>query len=465
MTTRRKFLAAGAAMFSALPVFTEQIRASERDIDMAGGHSDPGINLVRDGLEYARKGKSNNIPPVLREEILENPRSVFIIRTSIVSRKDESGKFPPEKEKFARAGYETARNIFRKGAERGGATYIKPNFVGGFNADERSVNNGVSTHPWFVSGFCDALREMGNTTIVVGTNGAATHQNFVESGICELLHYRNVCFTEGEYGSWKDYRSSEIAWVDYPEGVVMVKIPFFRLVTEKDTTVINMAKDRIHQLGFTTLTIKNLQGIMPVGYMHICNPWKDLSDAINLEPQKKVFNPDYQRQIEKLYIKHAQAGYKYWDEGGFSKAYFDAGGWDAFKKGEFEPDYKVFWGEQWGQRMVDVASNVHPYVNLVEGIVGVDGAGQLHLNNFITISRSMVECDSVAAWLMGHDPRELPFLRIASERGMGQNDIELIALFEITDRGIEKINDYRTLERARMGVHVYSIKDAPLRFF
>ncbi|MCE5251935.1 DUF362 domain-containing protein, partial [bacterium] len=308
-------------------------------------------------------------------------------------------------------------------------------------------------------------REMNNTNIVVGANGAASHQDFVQSGICELLDARDVCFTEGKYDSWKDYESSEISWVDNPEGVVMVKIPLFRLVTEKDTTFINMAKDRIHQLGFTTLTLKNLQGIMPVGYMHICRPWKDLSDGIKLQPHKKVFNPDYQRQVESLYVKHAGMGYKYWDEGGFSKAYFDAGGWDAFKKGEFDPDYKVFWGEQWGQRMMDIASNVHPYVSLVEGIVGVDGAGELHLNNFITISRSMVECDSVAAWLMGQDPRELPFLRIANERGMGQNDIERIALYEIDGDDVRKINDYRTLERAHMGVHVYSVKDAPLRFF
>ena len=158
-------------------------------------------------------------------------------------------------------------------------------------------------------------------------------------------------------------------------------------------------------------------------------------------------------------------GYKYWDEGGFSKAYFDAGGWEAFKRGDFEPDYKVFWGEQWGQRMMDVCSNIQPYVNLVEGIVGIDGANELHLNNFVTVSGSMVTCDAVAAWLMGQDPRELPFLRIANERDMGQNDIEKIKIFEITDYGIEEVKDYRSLERGRMGVSIYNLKDKPLRFF
>ena len=465
MGDRRNFLKTGAALITALPVFAEHVNASEKDIERSLDYYDPGQKLVRDGQSHARKNKKKNIPPVLREEILDNPHAVFVIRTSVVSQKDSEGKFPPEKEQFEVAGYNTALKMFRKGSEKGGTTYIKPNFVGGFTADSRSVNNGVSTHPWFVAGFCDALKGMGNTNIVVGANGAATHENFAEAGICELLNDRGVCFTEGMYESWKDYKSSEIAWVDYPDGVVMRKVPYFKLVQEKDTTFINMAKDRIHQLGFTTLTIKNLQGIMPVGYMHICRPWLDLSDVVVPEPKMQVLNPDYQQTIEKLYVKHAQMGYKYWDEGGFSKAYFDAGGWDAFKRGDFEPDYKVFWGEQWGQRMMDVAINVHPYINLVEGIVGVDGADNLHLNNFITISRSMVECDSVAAWLMGQDPRELPYLRIANERGMGQNDIERIPIYEITDRGIEKVGDYRTLERARMGVHIYTVKDAPLRFF
>jgi hypothetical protein len=65
---------------------------------------------------------------------------------------------------------------------------------------------------------------------------------------------------------------------------------------------------------------------------------------------------------------------------------------------------------------------------------------------------------------MGHDSRELPFLRIANERGLGQNDIDRIAVYELSEKGVEKI-DYRTLPRARMGVNVYGLTDIPLRFF
>ncbi len=462
MKSRRDFLKTAPAVFSALPVFATNASAQRRDIERAKELLDPGMNLVRDGQVYAKRNKKTNTIPVLREEILDNPNAVFIIRTSVQSKKDESGKFPAEREQFQRAGFDCASKMFRKGTVTGGTTYIKPNFVGGFDADERRLNNGVSTHPSFVAGFSDALKEMENTNIVVGANGAAQHEHFVQSGICEMMHERGVCFTEGKYKSYDDYIKSEITWVDYPDGVVMRRVPFFRLTTEKDTLLINMAKDRIHQLGFTTLTIKNLQGIMPVGYMHICGGW---SSTLNRGSAKNVFNPDYRQTIERGYIRHANMNYKYWDEGGYTRAYYKAGGWDAFRQGRFTPDYRVFWGEQWGQRMMDVNSCITPHVNLVEGIVGVDGANTLHLNNFIAISKNRVSCDAMSAWLMGHDPRELPFLRIAKERGLGDNDIDKLAVYEITGRGVERVGDYRTLPRARMGVWVYTTKGAPLRYF
>jgi len=461
MPNRREFLSTGAVFLTALPVFHDNASANPSMREKAKERLDPGMKRVRDGLEYARQHKKSNRSPVLREEILDNPGAVFILQTDISSVKDEDGKFPPEYEQFMRAGYDTARIMFRPVTERGGVTCIKPNFVGGFDADERNVNNGISTHPSFVAGFCDALKEMGNTGIVVGANGAATHDRFVESGICEMFHLRDVCFTEGKYKSWADYDRSEVIWVDYPDGVVMKRVPFFRLVKEKDTTFINMAKDRIHNLGITTLTIKNLQGIMPVGYMHICGGWPS---NLNRGTVKNVFNPEYQKEIERLYVKHARMNFKHWDEYGYARAYFDAGGWDAYRKGAFEPDARVFWFEQWAQRIMDVASNITPYINIVEGIVGIDGANFLYLNNFVTMSCSMAACDSVTSWLMGHDPRELYYTRIASERGLGEYDIEKIPIFEITGRGIERVRDYRTLPRARMGVNIYN-QGKELTFF
>ncbi|MCE5250188.1 DUF362 domain-containing protein [bacterium] len=478
MVKRRDFIKTGMAALPGLAVLAGSVHAAPKSIESPGGRADPGINLVKDGISYAEKHKKGNIPPVLREEILDNPRAVFLIRTNIDLQREQDGKFPAAKEKFQLAGYDTALRMFRKGTIKGGTTYIKPNFVGGFNDDERSLNCGHSTHPSFVVGFCDGLKGLGNTNIIVGSNGAASHEQFVQSGISEMMRDHGVCFTEGGRAlyKWGDYKKSDITWIDYPEGVVMKKIPFFKLVQEKDTTLIDMAKTRNNLVCFTTLTIKNFQGTMPVGYMHICNPWHpgaghgnnntwSIKNAMSLQPSVQVFNPDYQKEIERLYVKHAQMGYKYWDIGGQAKAYFDAGGWEAYKNNTFKPDMTLFWEEQWSQRILDVVSNVKPYVVMVEGITGADGAGALHLNNFITISCSMVECDAVTAWLMGQDPRELPYLRNANERGLGNNNIETITIYEITKDGIERINDYRTLPRGHMGADIYGLTRKDLRFF
>ena len=462
MNDRRAFLRTSATVCAGLPVFAVNATAAPRDIARAAEHRDPGANSISDGLSFARKHRADNITPVLREEILENPEAVFLVRTDLDLARDEEGKFPAAKELFERAGFDTARRMFRKGTERGGATCLKPNFVGGFDADPRNLNNGVSTHPWFVAGYCDALHDMGNSNIVVGANGAMVHEHFVQSGICELLDEHGVCFTEGKYESYGDYERGDLTWIDCPDGVVMRRVPFFRLAAAGDTLLINMAKDRIHQLGFTTLSIKNLQGIMPVGYMHICGGWPS---TLNRGSEKNVFNPDYRREIERRYIRHARMEYRYWDEGGCAREYFAAGGWDSYRRGEFKPDYRIFWGEQWGQRMMDVNSVITPSVSMVEGIVGVDGGGTLHLNNFVAVSRSRVSVDSVSSWLMGHEPRELPYLRIASERGLGSNDIDSIPIYELTARDVRRVGDYRTLPRARMGVWVYSAKGKPLRFF
>ena len=58
----------------------------------------------------------------------------------------------------------------------------------------------------------------------------------------------------------------------------------------------------------------------------------------------------------------------------------------------------------------------------------------------------MVSVDAVTSWLMGHDPRELGYLRIANERGLGENDIEKIPLYTLDEKGIRKA-DYRSLRR------------------
>jgi len=80
------------------------------------------------------------------------------------------------------------------------------------------------------------------------------------------------------------------------------------------------------------------------------------------------------------------------------------------------------WDEQWAQRGLDAASAITPSLNVVEGVIGRDGSGfdvgRDELCNVVIAGLSSPEVDAVGTWIMGHDPREMPYLRIAKERGV-----------------------------------------------
>ena len=58
-------------------------------------------------------------------------------------------------------------------------------------------------------------------------------------------------------------------WHKNPEGIVARRFPTYKPVFEKKTTFVNIAHAHTHSVGHTTLSIKNLMGVMPRGYGHI----------------------------------------------------------------------------------------------------------------------------------------------------------------------------------------------------
>jgi len=69
----------------------------------------------------------------------------------------------------------------------------------------------------------------------------------------------------------------------------------------------------------------------------------------------------------------------------------------------------------------------------VEGVVGRDGTGFQRGRNFalglVVIGTNMVAVDSVASYLMGFDPQQVTYLRMASEFGLGCNDLEQLRMY------------------------------------
>jgi len=484
---RRKFLKTAASVAMTAGIAGESLAqlANKRDVSYEPNRPLESTGLsIEDGVKLLKKGEKGNIHPVLRDEILENPNAVFIIYAGINVERNENGRWNPVPDQMERFGRRTAELIFRKGKEKKGQTFIKPNMVGGLSESNPVENShGGIVHPYFTIGMVDGLREIDNMNIAAGARGALRHPQVIKSGLKDLFDAHNLPFIEAHRQYFRDYKKSELVWHKNSKGMVQRKFCTYKPAYLKNTTFINIAHAHTHKVGHTTLTLKNIQGVMPRGYGHICDSWTT-TDMLRANLMKH-FNRDYRTAIEESYVKHANKGYKYWDEGGLYKSYKAAGGYEVFSealkeyrkaKGEERKkaynrcvdiaDTRLFWAEIWAQRMLDIIEVLPPpYINMVEGVFARGAGGIVHAD-FLTVGRSFVAVDAVASWLMGQDPREIPYLRIANERSLGENDIEKIPVFLLSEKGLEKVRDYRTLKRHRLGISYYGgIKNIEPVFF
>ncbi len=480
---RRHFIktagtAAVACGMGSTPLFSQT--AAHRDMTYEPNQELKSTGLqIRDVQKILRKGEKGNLRPVLREEILDNPDAVFIIYGNIDVKKDNEGRWEQCPDQMERFGRRAAELVFRKGGEKKGQTFIKPNIVGLPKSVKDS--SGGNVHPYFIVGMTDVLRDMGSTNNAIGARGALRHPEVVSSGFQQLLDQHKLPLLEAHVQYFEDYKRGEIMWHKNPEGVIARKFPTYRPVFEKDSTFVNIAHAHTHSVGHTTLSIKNLMGIMPRGYGHICDAWCTLD--IWRAKYMKHFNEDFRPDLEKIFVRHINEGYKHWDHGGYYKEYVAAGGYDNFlaarkrydtAKGEARKEalqdiYNaasswLYGSEMWAQRMMDcVQALPEPYVSMVEGTFARGAGGTVHAD-FLTVGKSVARVDAVTSWLMGHDPREMPYLRIAKERGVGENDIERIPVYLLAENGVKKV-DFRDLRREKLGINIYRRNDLGPQFF
>ncbi len=258
-----------------------------------------------------------------------------------------------------------------------------------------------------------------------------------------------------------------------------------------------MPKLKCHNLGLTTLSVKALQGAVPTGYGHFCNRWATIEYLARFSygtDFDRVFLPDYYQNVEREFLKHRAAGFKYWDFEKAYPAYEKKGGWEAFRKvikdmgtakirtpeahefthrvQEFMKDIGInlMYDETWCQRAWDCASAVHSDINIIEGVIGRDGSGfdlgTDYLVNYVVIGCSRLETDSVASYIMGQNPLELFYTRIGKERGMGENDLSKIQINWIRENGsIEPLTRLAEIHRAKLGVNLHSWSDKGELFF
>ncbi len=439
-----------------------------------------GIDIL-EALDIVERGKQKNVTPAIRPEILNNPRSVFLIETRVDAKRDSRGFFTEARPQLHEAGEHAARQIFVKGTQKGGSTMIRPNFT---TTPDNVLSPvvGIITSPDFIAGFTNGLRSMDNSNVITSARGSNVRMHR-KTGIYDVFDEHGINLIEANYRRFSDYDKKELNWHKVPDPVVWKNIPTNRPIGDEDCFFINMPKLKCHNLGLTTLAIKNLQGAVPTGYGHYCNGWDQLEilckHSYNIDFNRN-FVKDYYQNVEAAFLKHRAAGFKHWDYEGLYPKYEAKGGWDAFRKIKGDSrKVRVFmeeigsrllmWDEQWCQRAIDSAFAIRPDINIIEGVIGRDGSGfdtgRDEVVNYIIAGMSILEVDAVGSYIMGHDPNELPYTRIARERGLGECDPARIKINFIRDGEIVPLRNLSEIKRTRLGVNLHTWSDTGKRLF
>ncbi len=436
---------------------------------------------IEEGLYLLDQGREKNIMPEIRPEIRNNPRAVFLIETHVDARRSEQGYFSEARQQLREAGKSIARRVLVRGTRKGGSSLILPNLT--WVPDKVNYPTvGTNTSHDFIAGFVEGLKELGNTNLITTARGSNVIDHR-KSGLYATLDSVGLPLIEAKYLEFAHYTKNELNWHKVQNPVVWKNVPTTRPIGDPDNFFINMPKMKCHNLGLCTLSTKNRQGGVPSGYGHFCNNWHEMEllcrNMYHIDFDRD-FLPNYYQNVEAGFLKHRAAGFKNWDYEKLYPVYEKKGGWEAFRKikddpakvKEFMADIPgpLMWDEQWSQRAIDSATAITPAINIVEGIIGRDGSGfdvgRDELCNIVIVGLSSPEVDAVGTHIMGHDPLQMPYLRIAKERGFGENDLRKIQINRIREDGaVEPVKNLAEIRRNKLGVNLHTWQETNERLF
>jgi len=312
--------------------------------------------------------------------LLQDPEAVFFSRRPVLAAPTPAEFREAAEEALAAMGFALA----------GQAVVLKPNVTSG----ERFADpdSGIGTHPAFVGGIARYMQRHGarpgSLYVVEDPHGDDTTP----------CHWRGTGYLEMAEETGAELVSTVAAEVcverSIPDPLVHASRRVSRHAVAPDTVLISVPKLKTHNLGITTLCLKNLMGLVYVHERHYC------SQAMQeLDPEG--LHRDQQRHEWMDAVTHER------------------------------------WQEGLARRLVDTAHLVPPQFNIIEGVVGRDGTGFRHGENYalgwVIAGVNMVAVDSVASYLMGFDPASLITLRVAAEAGLGTNDLSRIAVYSPHD--------------------------------
>ena len=362
---------------------------------------------------------------VLTEIVSQHPSAVFVRKTALTSFGDSEG--------FRQGGYDIAGDLFvTSESPSDGRTFVlKPNVVNAARSDPRTgelwdADAGIVTNAHFVAGIADRLREMGASRVVIAEGGGTKMSPLFESrGYVAVAGARGVSLVD----LFRESADAEedLSWTRV-DGVIFREIPFVRPINDPDTLLINVPTLKTHNLAIVSLCTKNLQGTIPVEYRGFCNA--HIREQMAQFPRNvrtaRCYQPDFEARM----------------------ADFRRHSLDTTWEGR---------DELYAHRACDTVLGLPGAVHIVEGIVGRDGTGFHHgrdaLTNLILAGTNPVHVDAVAAYLMGHDPRNIPYLQAACIRGLRSSDPEEIDVYLAQDAGMERCEKLTGIGRFSLGVY------------
>ena len=264
-----------------------------------------------------------------------------------------------------------------------GNILLKPNATVLYPPEKR-----VITHPGFVGGLLDALRDQGVSAERMVVADGQSGENPTAGHTWELCGYRAMAEERGvrlaEMNTDEDSRVVEVA-----DGVVYECYPLYREVTDC-AFFFNVPLAKCHNLGCTTLSIKNLMGIIAKPERHLC--------AIQAVDEPCA---------EELW-RLTESGLSLFEDRFYHKLC---------------------------DLLVALRGLGMPRLSVVDGLVGRDGTafneGANHPLGWALAGVNEVHVDAVATYLMGLDPQATPYLQFAHARGLGTIDPEGIEVVDL----------------------------------
>lgn len=264
-----------------------------------------------------------------------------------------------------------------------GTVLLKANATVLFPADKR-----VITHPDFLAGLAEAFVAKGVAASRIEVGDGQSGENLDEGFTWKSCGYTDAIAATG--ATLVPLNDTPVRDIEVEGGVVFDRYPIYTTVTDC-AYLVNVPLAKCHNLGCTTLSIKNLMGILGRPERHLCAV-QACDEPLGEEALFRLGDSGYSVFEERFYHKLCDL-------------------------------------------LVATRSLPMPRLTVVDGLIGRDGTafneGQNWPLGWSVVGTNEVHVDTVGTWLMGLEPEATPYLQFAAARGLGSIDIKAIDVVDL----------------------------------